>query len=251
MAEDLKPVIEESQEESKVEESAEINVDAVMQELEAIGKTKPEEIRGMYQASQSTGRYANEIGELRQEIQRLRSERTAPQQPPYPEPEYGEGPPIDLKKVVKESVGEFWQDIQRQNNEMYQRQMQEMNAIYADEDYPLVKQVWEEHTKTPNFNMRINSGQTSPQREYDKVVRSYYRAVAKRSKEALEVVSKKGGSVKPPHIEAGSPPSPDREEGDSPRDALRKIASKSAGQDADIDKMVETLLPEGDVIYRA
>lgn len=244
---DEKPTIEEEPKGTPpVEEKADIDVDAVMQELEAIGKTKPEEIRGMFTASQSTGKYANEIGSLRQEIERLKSESSQPRQTNY-DPDYSGEQGIDLEKVIYNTVGKFWNDQQQMNQKAYRYQMEEMNAINTDEDYPIVRDVWEEHTKTPNFNMRINSGQTSYQREYDKVVRAYYRGVAKRSKEALEFATKQG--PKPPHVESGSPPTPPREEGDDSRDKLRKIAAKATGTDEDVDKMIDAILPTGDAIY--
>ncbi len=238
---EVKPTIEEPS----------VDVDAVLKELEAIGKTTPESVRNMHTASQQTGRYANEIGELRQEIERMRTEANVPRQaPPRNEfdAEYG-GESVDLGRLVDDRLHKFWGDIQKQQAETYQRQVAEMNDIYTDEDYELVKDVWDQYAKTPNFNVKLNTGNTTLKGEYDKFVRSYFRQVALKSRDAL-VVATKGGKRTPPHIESGNQAPPSEEESGDKHKNVRKIAAKTQGSDADIDAMIGALLPKDDPILR-
>lgn len=251
MADEPKPTLEgeaEAKPSGAENSEANVDIDAVIKELEAIGKTTPEAVRNMHTASVQTGRYANEIGELRQEIQRMRSERQTPQRQQNDD-YYGNDTPIDIRAMLREEINGAITGMQRQQAELYQKQLDELNSVYGDEDYPLVQEAWETYTRTPNFNMKMQSGQASYRTEYDKFVRSYYRKVAQKSREALEFATKGGQKKKPPHMESGTPP-PAREEGDNPKDKVRKIAAKTSGHDDDIDKMIETLLPEGDPIYR-
>lgn len=251
MADEPKPTLEEPKGESTGEVGSTQNVDvgAVMKELEAIGTTTPESVRNMHHASTQAGRYANEIGELRQEVERLRMQGNTPQPPQTtPYDDYNTGESVDLGNLIEKKMIDVWGKIQHENNAAYQRQMQEIGAIQSDEDFHLVKDIWEEYTKSPNVGMRVNSGQSSWAKEYDKVVRGYFRGVAKRSKEALEIATKQGGRVTPPHFESGTPPAPPQEAAEDTKDTIRKIASKTSGSDDDIDAMIGALLPEGDAI---
>lgn len=246
MADEIKPTLDEEPqgESSGAKETAEIDVDAVMKELEAIGKTRPEDVRNMHQASVQTGRYANEIGQLRQEIQRLRTEREVPQR----RQDYGEydsQDPIDLSQVIRKEVRGVYDEIQQQQAEAYNRQMQQIYKIRSNDYYDLVGEVFEKHVQNPDTQMRINSGQTTYEDEFHRVKDKYLITALQRSRDALG--SLKGGKKTAPHMESGASPAPTKEpDENNPKERARKVASKSTGSDDDLDSMIDAMLPKGD-----
>ena len=127
--------------------------------------------------------------------------------------------------------------------------MQDLASVQGDEDYSIVKGVYEEHLKSPNVQMTISSGTSTYTKEYDRIVRRYYRGIAMRSKDALEQLTAKGAKVTPPHMESGSPSSPAIPVTDEAKANLKKIAEQSTGSDDDLDKMIDTILPKGDTIF--
>ena len=137
--------------------------------------------------------------------------------------------------------------MQQQQAQANQAYMNQLNQIYNDEDYTLVKDLWEKHQQNPNTMMRLQSGQATVTDEYNKLVRAYFRGVAKQSHEALKVATK--GGKTPPHVEAGTPPAPPAEEGENPRTKMEKIAKDSQGGDDDLDKLIEAAIPKGDAIF--
>jgi len=248
MADEIKPTLDEEPEGessgAKEQQSVQIDVDAVMKELEAIGKTKPEDVRNMHQASVQTGRYANEIGQLRQEIQRLRSEREVPQR----RQDYGEydnQDPIDLSQVIRKEVKGVYQEIQQEQWDSYNRQMQQINKVRSNDYYDLVGDVFEKHIQNPDTQMRISSGQTTYEDEFHRVKDKYLITALQRSRDALG--SLKGGKKAAPHVESGASPAPVKEpDEDNPKARARKVAAKSTGSDDDLDLMIDAMLPKGD-----
>ena len=224
----------------------EIDVDALMSELTTLGKTTPESIKGMHTASKESGNLARMVGDLREEIQGLKASKSTP--PASPDA-YDDPSSVDLGALIRKELGTFWNEQQTAQNQAYQNTMQDLASVQGDEDYGIVKDVYEEHLKSPNVQMAINSGGSSYTKEYDRIVRRYYRGIAMRSKEALEQLTAKGAKVTPPHMESGSPSSPAVPESDEAKANLKKIAERSTGSDDDIDAMLNEFLPKGDTIF--
>ena len=224
----------------------EIDVDALMGELTTLGKTTPESIRGMHTASQEIGNLNKILGEVREENRQLKYQNK-PQ--PVSNDTYDEPSSVDLGALIRRELGTFWNEQQQSQNQAYQQTMQDLASVQGDEDYGIVKDVYEEHLKSPNVQMAINSGGSSYTKEYDRIVRRYYRGIAMRSKEALEQLTAKGAKVTPPHMESGSPSSPAVPVTDEAKAKLKKIAEQSTGSDDDIDAMLNEFLPKGDTIF--
>ena len=64
----------------------------------------------------------------------------------------------------------------------------------------MVKPVWEQHVANMNTQERLQMGETTLKSEYDNVVKTYLKEMAKRSRTAIETITK--SSQKAPHMES-------------------------------------------------
>ena len=155
------------------------DVDAFMAELEKAGVSTPSELQGKLINAQGFNKVqserdslARELETLRGEISQLKSNRQqASNWDEYDNP----GSTINIEDVVvkairKERVAEREQQMQAQ-----QAMMKDWARIQGDEDYHLIKDIWEDKLKDPSFVYKINSGQVSPVDEYSSTLRTYYK----------------------------------------------------------------------------
>jgi len=199
----------------------------LLAELGKIGVETPEQLQGVVQASQQTGRAWNEVGELRKEVSQLKGALGQAQTPSvdnlgaFGEPEQS----VDLGSLIDQRLEAHEKkkgDMQRQ---AYGSYMQQMNEIVSDPEYGVVKEAFEKYIATPAAQFQIQTGATTIKDVYNKVARTYLRHLAMRSKNLIEGYAE--GQTKPPHIEAGDTrgiPSPERSE---ERDQNLKKTSES------------------------
>ena len=230
-------------------------MESLLSELQRIGVEKPEQIQNMFTASQQTGKAWNEVGDLRRELAEAKQLIKSMNQPRQEYSEYGETPSVDLKKEMRNSLREFYmEDILKPQQEMQQRVWRESQEIQSDEDYPIVKELWEQYTRTPEFGMKLQSGQTTMKEEFGKVTRRYYRELAKRSYDTLSGLNAKSrGDI--PHMESGEERSiPTPPDADEKKDKLNRInkgrTEGSLSSDKALENIIKTMLPEDDPIFR-
>ena len=126
-----------------------------------------------------------------------------------------------------------------------------MNDIRTDADYTLVEDIWNKHITNPQTQMAVQSGQTTPKDEYNKLVRTFYRESLKQSKNVLEGLVSKPAT--PPHMESGEThtiplPSVDEEK----KEKVKTMTDPSKGwegTDLNIIDLVKTILPADDPIF--
>ena len=175
---------------------------SLMAELERAGVSNAEQLAGKLEASQQVGQMANLLGEARERIRRL---ETKPNTPPTQTPEYGDES-VDLEQLVIQAMRKEREREKAITSKAQMAATATWHAIQNDEDYPLVKDVWEAKLSDPTFIMRMRNSGSTPVDEYTKTVRGYYKGISKR---ALDTISKLQGSgvVSPPHVEgeAGVP----------------------------------------------
>ncbi len=221
----------------------------LLAELKTMGVESPEDLQGMARASSEAGRLANMVGELRTEIAELKAQPIAPA--PVPQNEYGE-PSVDLGALVEQGVEKVLNKRMQAQAKASQQVMRELAEIKNDPDYPAVKEIWEKHTQRPDVQMKYNSGQTTISAEYDKVVRSTYRNLLKRSQGVIETFGQNPPvNVNPPHIETGqvAPPLAPGEE-DEKQERIKKITKNRNGSDAELEALINAVLPGGDPILQ-
>ena len=166
----------------------EIDTKALLDELGKIGVKKPEELVNIHNASQQVGKAWNEVGTLRQQneqlLQAVRELQTKVSQPASREPDYGtnsEG--VDLGKLIDTKldagIKRNIRDMQQQQFEAQRHVQREYAKITNDPDFQLVEEVWKRHASTFDTQDRLQSGQSTLSEEYNNVVKTYYREIAK------------------------------------------------------------------------
>jgi len=203
MVENAEPM--QTEEPNAVEPEAKVDVDGLMSELERAGVTNTDELSGKLRASQEAGRSAQLLGderkrnaELEQRLKTLES-KSQPQQDFM---DYPEGQTIDIESAIERSVSKTLDKRDRVAREAQQRNLENWNLIQSDEDYPLIKEIWEEQLKDPGFVMQIQSGAKNPVSEYQKTLRKYYKTLLKKSHETITTIQGKG-KPDPLHVEQG------------------------------------------------
>ena len=253
MAEKESPTIEETTPEAPTE----INTDGLLKELESLNITDPKQIQDIAHASQQTGRAWNEVGELRQQVTTLQQQLQASQNAPREIDTEFSSEPIDIRDMVKGAVREFYVDeIAKPQQQAAQNYWNEKRQVQTDQDYqnnPQIKKMWDAHEQNPDFLFRLQTGQTSMTKEFDRLRVTYFRELAKRSHETINSLTKTEG--KTPYVEPGetrSTPSPvpidERNEQAQKIDKQRRDGTMSS-EDALLN-LVDTFLPKNDPIWR-
>ena len=227
---------------------AEIDTKALLDELGKIGVKKPEELVNIHNASQQVGKAWNEVGTLRQQneqlLQAVRELQTKVSQPTERSPDYGnqqEG--VDLGKLIDTTIKKNIRDMQQQQFDAQRHVQREYAKITNDPDFQLVEEVWKRHASTFDTQDRLQSGQSTLSDEYNNVVKTYYREIAKRSRSAIEGLSKSG--QKQPHMESGETQSKPIPTGDIEHNKkVRQITEDRSKGNLDSNKALENLVKE-------
>jgi len=201
MVENAEPM---TTEEPQVKETkTEADVDGLMAELEKAGVTNTDELSGKLRASHEAGRSAQLLGDERKRNaeleQRLKKLESKPQQQDFMD--YPEGQPVDIEAAIERSVSSTLDKRDQAAREAQQRNLENWNRIQSDEDYGLIKEIWEEKLKDPGFVMQIQSGAKDPVSEYQTTLRNFYKTLLKKSHETITTM--RGGKPPPPHVETG------------------------------------------------
>jgi len=200
------PTTPEETPEEKVEtqEAPSIDVDGLIAELEKAGVSKPEELQNKFVAAKEAGNLANQLGDTRRELAEI---KTLMASQPKQQKDYDYEPDntgLDLEEVIGRALDKREQAKARKQAEAQQAILGMWNEIQSDDDYSLVKPVWEEKLKDPNFLFQVQQGMANPVKEYNKVVRGYYKGIAKRSVDTIKTLQGRSGDIATPmHVEGG------------------------------------------------
>ncbi len=192
MANKESPTVEEVKEEKTVDDAQ-----LLMEELKKLDIQTPQDIQNMAYASQETGKAWNEVGALRKEVERLKTDMTKPNQDYY-----DTGESVDLGSVVRKEVQGVLNGYLENQNRAQMMSMQAMAKVRNDPEYAVVGEVFEKYINSPEAMMKLQSGQTDYNTEYLNTKAAYYRNLAKRSSKTLEGLMEKTQKT-PPHIEQG------------------------------------------------
>jgi len=186
------------------------DVNSLLAELEKAGVTNADQLQGKLAASREAGNMANQLGDTRKRVAEL--EGLLASQPPEDSFDYDGS--ADIRKVLRE-------EIEANDNRKMKAQVEAQNQIRAlwgeiqnDEDYPLVKDIWEAKLQDPNFIFQLQNGQVNPSREYTNIVRGFYKGSAKKSADAIKALQS-GGMPEPPHVEGGNQGVPPKAAGEA------------------------------------
>ena len=232
-----------------IEEPTENPVDeaqSLMEELKKLDIQTPKDIQNMAYASQETGKAWNEVGALRKEVERLKSEVATPATPEY----YDNSESVDLGKVVEDKVQGVLNNYLANQQRAQQMSMQVMSEVRNDPEYNVVGEVFEKYINSPDAMMRLQTGQTDYKTEYLNTKAAYYRNLAQRSSKTLEGLMDKKTVV--PHIEQGdSQSTPALQADDEKAQDFKKIkqAQKdgSLSSEETLDKIVKSVMPDAKI----
>lgn len=211
-------------EEPKAPEKPTIDVDGLMSELEKAGITNAGELTGKLRASQESGRLAQLLGDERKRTAeyeaKLREYATKAPAPKQDYMDYGEGQSIDIEAAIERSVSKVINKEKEAQRIAQEQNLQKWNHIRSDDDYGVVKEIWENKLKDPNFVYQIQAGAIDPVQDYNSTKINYYKTLLKKSHETITTM-RGGDKVKPPHMESGS------------RSSANMVSETSSGTEAD------------------
>ena len=223
---------EEKPEETTVEETPTIDVDGLIAELEKAGVNKPEELKNKFVAAKEAGNLANQLGQTRAELAEIKALVAAQPKPQSRDYDYEpENSGLDLEEVIGRALDKREQAKTKKQAEAQQAILSMWNEIQSDDDYSLVKPIWEEKLKDPNFLFQVQQGMANPVKEYNNIVRGYYKGIAKRSLDTINTLQGKGGIQPPMHVEGGDRVQqlpPDMSKGEERLKELQKKANKGS-----------------------
>ena len=246
MAEEKAGTVTEPKAAPKVEPK--IDIDGILAELEKAQVKTVEDVQGKFKASREAGQLANILGEVRRENAELKDLIKAQKAAPKDEFDYTGQQPVDLEDSIMRAVMKVETAKEKRNQEANERNLRTWNVITGDDDYSLVKPVWEEKLKDPNFVFRMQSGQVDPLAEYNKTVRDFLKGMATQAGDAIK--SLRGPGIKPPHTESGThvpEMRPDQSSGSEYMKTLREKAARGKNPTEDeelkaLDVMLKGIL---------
>jgi len=190
----------------KTEAKPTIDVESLVSELERAGITNAGELEGKLRASKETGRLAQLLGDERNARSnleaRLKELEARPATQSFEHMDYNTDKPIDVSAEIERSVEKVFTKREQQQLKAQEENLKKWNFINNDQDYSLVKEVWESKLKDPNFSFKIQYGMVDPVKEYTDTVRGYYKTLLQKSHETITTM-RGAGKVAPPHMETG------------------------------------------------
>ena len=219
------------EEELKVKETPKTGVDELVAELEKAGVSNTEDLEKKLVAAREAGNLANQLGQTRAELAEIKallaSEKSEPQRENYEQYE-SEGAGLDIKNLIGRALDERETAKAKKQTEIQQAVYNMWNEIQSDEDYGLVKEIWEERLKDPTFSFQLQQGMVNPIKEYNQVVRGYYKGIAKRSVDTIKTLQGKGGGTETPmHIEGGERTQQLPEEATKDEERLKELKKRA------------------------
>jgi hypothetical protein len=250
---------------AKQELSPQDEAKALLAELEKVGIKKPEQIVGMAQASYQAGKSAELLGASRKEADQLRSrvaELETAMSKRQTEPVYGsDGQTIDLASLIEQKSGNAAEKAVRkvvqEMAENQQKQWHELNSIRADEDYELVKDVWEKYMITPEAQGKLASGETTLSGLYNNTKVTLLKEMLKKSHGVIKGLTNVVEPGKKPvvHVESGegrgSPlPTGNEEKEEKINKTVEARKTGRVSSDAALESIIKTILPADDPIWK-
>lgn len=243
-----------SQQDDTANTEAELN--EVMGMLKQFEINSPEKVENVVKASQQVGQMANLLGEQRETNRQLMAKLEALETKSVPQNFQAndgyEEKPIDLEGTIENVLSRFWNKKQQEQIQMTQRQWADFNEIQSDDDYELVKDVWENYVKQPDIAYSFQAGTSDPVREYNKFVRKFQRKLLHRTRGLLEQVTTGTKKKAPPHVEQGTNvpemPTEPTEFQEIKKEIQRKYKGKPSTEG--VSELLREIIPDDDPLFK-
>ncbi len=210
-----------TEEPAAAEAAPKTNVDDLIAELEKAGVSEPQQLQGKLEAGAQAGKLAQLLGDERKRVTDLQAKLDKVQVQPKEQDwdAYPEGKPIDIEAAIERSIDKTFEKREKVAKQVQEASIAAYNYIKSDQNFHLVKDVWDKKVKDPAYIYQVQTGQVDPVRDYSNTVVQYFQNVAQRSLETIKELS--GGEAQPvPHVESGETRLP------------ANIVSESAGESA-------------------
>lgn len=232
------PTLEEPTGEPKVETETDDALELASR-LTELGIDDVSKVEGTVKAAQEAGRLANMLGEERSRAAALEAQlrEAQSQRVDLGTDDYG----VDLGKVVKQGIKEFWSETQQEVQKNQQRQVQEFQKIRGHKNYALVGKEFEEYVKTPDYQSDLMSGKSPSEIFYD-MSNDTLRKHLITMRDALLNGTKSPTEVQVPHTETSQATPPAVEPDTEKDDKLKDIKKNWKGDDSDLAKALDVLL---------
>lgn len=239
--------------------SPEINTDEILTELQTMGVANAMDLQNMHTASQQVGNLANKLGEKNQEVDQLKTEiATLKGQvgsndfDPYTQPQQ------QTTGLSKNDIKNAFRELNAEQQTAHKAYLQEWGTVQSDPRYGMAKDVFEKHVQTPNIQMRLSAGQTTIKDEYNRVVITILEKLAgHKANENLAQVqqpaAQQATNVNAPHIESSASQSTPTPDADTEKTQKVKDMTKPenwGGTTTDLKKLVDTMLPADDPLWK-
>lgn len=239
-----------TQEASQPQEGGGADIQNLVKELESIGVTRPEEVRNMATSAREAGNLARMLGEIRSELRSKDSEtrelRRLLESQGARTTGYEDQPPsqgIDLKKVIKEGIREFADEMGRAQREAQSRFVGEMNWVRSHHRYPLVKAEMESKLSDPVMQQAILEGQTTVRDLFHESVEEKLIGYVTKSAQTIKSLGKAPGEATPAHVESGQGHTVPRPTGsDAQKGAIDNLLKGWTGTTDDVEATLKVLL---------
>ena len=226
--------------ETEVDEPEEKTNDlqVMMEKLDALGITTPEELEGKAKAAREVGNLNNLVGDLRTEVAALKQANAeTPSTTEAPSDDYG----VDIDAAIGTAVNKALDQRETQKRKVYEARAKEIHGIRTNKHYKMVGQKFEQYMGSPEGSMRMSRGET-PKSIFNEMVIGEYQGTLIAMKNAVEQSAGNPGQTAVPHVESGQTPPPHIEPSDEKKQKLKKLKENWSGNDSDLEKTINTLL---------
>jgi hypothetical protein len=230
-------VTEPKVEEPKVETN---ELQAMMTKLDELGITNVEQLQNQATASSEAGRLGNIVGDLRSEIEALKV--TPPPAAPAAS-EYDDGG-LDIEAAIGNALDKKLDEREAKANKIRVARTKEAQAIRSSRDYQMIGKDFEQYMVSAQANARLSSGDT-PTIIFNDMVKSKYRSLLQEVSTAATAAQGDPSAVAVPYVETGGVPPPRIEPADEKKTKLNKLRENWSGNDEDLEKTLNALLPSG------
>jgi len=214
------------------------DLQAIMTKLDEFGISKPEQLDNKMRAASESGRLANIVGELREEVAELKSA------PPAPQPSEYDNDGVDIDAAIGNAVTKALDEREAKARKVHLARASEARTIRSNENYKIVGPKFERYMNSPEANSRMGNGET-PTSIFNKMVIGEYRDMMVQMKTAVESSTGNPGQTAVPHMETDQTAPPRTTPADEKKVKLKNIRENWSGNDEDLTKALDALLPSG------
>lgn len=178
----------------------------------------------------------NQVGELRREMERIKSQVSSGY-----EQQYGEQP-VNLRGEIKSVLGEFFNEYQQQQAANQMKYIQERSELMKRPGWKDVQPYFDQALQSPEVALSLQSGRLTQERLYSQINE---RVLMSKINSFVQSIPE-GAMTRPgPNTETS-----DRIKQPIPEQEARKQRMAKAIENQDVESLLKDLIPDNDPIAR-